>query len=118
MHPAWFRIGGVAHDLPKGWQRLVQDNLLSWLPKRLMDYEKAAMRNSISRGRTTWRCHRGRRSPGARRGRVCGHRSNFDVRKWRPYSGYDQFDFEVPVGSNGDAYDRATVRIEEIRQSL
>lgn len=52
MHPAWFRIGGVAHDLPKGWQRLVQDNLLSWLPKRLMDYEKAAMRNSILRGRT------------------------------------------------------------------
>ena len=35
-----------------------------------------------------------------------------------PYSGYDQFEFEVPVGSNGDAYDRATVRIEEIRQSL
>ena len=52
MHPAWFRIGGVAHDLPAGWTRLIQDNLLSWLPKRLMEYEKAAMRNSILRGRT------------------------------------------------------------------
>ncbi|MFM5539661.1 NADH-quinone oxidoreductase subunit C/D [Aeromonas veronii] len=121
MHPAWFRIGGVAHDLPKGWQRLVQDNLLSWLPKRLMDYEKAAMRNSILRGRTigvsaytteqalAW----GTTGAGLRATGL-----NFDVRKWRPYSGYDQFDFEVPVGSNGDAYDRATVRIEEIRQSM
>ncbi len=121
MHPAWFRIGGVAHDLPKGWQRLVQDNLLSWLPKRLMDYEKAAMRNSILRGRTigvsaytteqalSW----GTTGAGLRATGL-----NFDVRKWRPYSGYDQFDFEVPVGSNGDAYDRATVRIEEIRQSM
>jgi NADH-quinone oxidoreductase subunit C/D len=35
---------------------------------------------------------------------------NFDLRKWRPYSGYEQFDFDVPVGANGDAYDRAMVR--------
>ncbi|MGL4204892.1 MAG: NADH-quinone oxidoreductase subunit C/D [Aeromonadaceae bacterium] len=121
MHPAWFRIGGVAHDLPKGWQRLIQENLLDWLPKRLNDYVKAAMQNSVLKGRTIgvaayttqealqW----GVTGAGLRATGL-----NFDLRKWRPYSGYEQFDFEVPVGANGDAYDRAMVRIEEIRQSM
>jgi NADH-quinone oxidoreductase subunit C/D len=121
MHPAWFRIGGVAHDLPKGWRQLVKDNLLDWLPSRLMDYEKAAMRNSILKGRTigvaaytteqalAW---------GTTGGGLRATGLNFDIRKWRPYSGYDQIEFEVPVGANGDAYDRAMVRLEEMRQSL
>ena len=121
MHPAWFRIGGVAHDLPNGWQRLVQENLLEWLPKRLNEYVKAAMQNSVLKGRTIgvaayttqealqW----GVTGAGLRATGL-----NFDLRKWRPYSGYEQFDFEVPVGANGDAYDRAMVRIEEIRQSM
>jgi NADH-quinone oxidoreductase subunit C/D len=121
MHPAWFRIGGVAHDLPVGWARLIQENLLDWLPKRLMDYEKAAMRNSILRGRTigvasytteqalAW---------GVTGGGLRATGLNFDVRKWRPYSGYDQFEFEVPVGANGDVYDRGMIRLEEMRQSL
>ncbi len=121
MHPAWFRIGGVAHDLPVGWQRLVQDNLLSWLPKRLMDYEKAAMRNSILRGRTIGVAAYNTEQAlawGTTGGGLRATGLNFDVRKWRPYSGYDQFEFEVPVGANGDAYDRALVRIEEVRQSM
>ncbi len=121
MHPSWFRIGGVAHDLPMGWQRLVQENLLDWLPKRLNEYVKAALENSILKGRTvgvaaystaealSW----GVTGAGLRATGL-----NFDLRKWRPYSGYENFDFEVPVGANGDAYDRAMVRVEEIRQSL
>lgn len=121
MHPAWFRIGGVAHDLPQGWRQLVKDNLLDWLPKRLKEYEKAAMRNSILKGRTVgvasytttealdW---------GVTGGGLRATGLNFDLRKWRPYSGYDQFEFEVPVGANGDAYDRAMVRLEEMRQSM
>jgi NADH-quinone oxidoreductase subunit C/D len=42
----------------------------------------------------------------------------WDYRKRRPYGGYDQFEFEIPTGSNGDAYDRAAVHVEEMRQSL
>jgi NADH-quinone oxidoreductase subunit C/D len=42
----------------------------------------------------------------------------FDLRKARPYSGYENFDFEVPTANNGDCYDRCQVRVEEIRQSL
>ena len=121
MHPAWFRIGGVAHDLPKGWQKLIKDNLLDWLPKRLNEYVKAALLNSILKGRTigvaayttaealNW----GVTGAGLRATGL-----NFDLRKWRPYSGYENFEFDVPVGVNGDAYDRAMVRVEEIRQSL
>lgn len=51
MHPARFRIGGVAHDLPRGWDRLLRE-FLDWMPKRLASYEKAALRNSILKGRS------------------------------------------------------------------
>jgi NADH-quinone oxidoreductase subunit C/D len=43
---------------------------------------------------------------------------DFDLRKQRPYSGYEQFDFEVPLGHNGDVFDRGQLRIDEMRQSL
>ncbi|HQV40880.1 MAG: NADH-quinone oxidoreductase subunit C/D [Moraxellaceae bacterium] len=120
MHPAWFRIGGVAHDLPKGWDRLVRD-FLDWMPKRLDEYEKAAMKNGILRARTIdvaqynskealeW----GVTGPGLRATGI-----DYDLRKARPYSGYENFDFEVPLAHNGDAYDRGMVRLEEMRQSL
>jgi len=120
MHPAWFRIGGVAQDLPQGWDRLVRD-FVNWLPKRLDEYEKAAMKNGILRARTIdvaqynakealeW----GVTGPGLRATGI-----NYDLRKARPYSGYENFDFEVPLAHNGDAYDRGMVRLEEMRQSI
>lgn len=120
MHPAWFRIGGVAQDLPNGWYEMF-DEFLKWMPKRLDHFEKMAMQNSILKQRTQqigiysteealdW----GITGPGLRATGM-----DFDFRRDRPYGGYDQFDFEVPVYHNGDCYDRAMVRVDEIRQSL
>ncbi|MFM7273965.1 MAG: NADH-quinone oxidoreductase subunit C/D [Gammaproteobacteria bacterium] len=120
MHPAWYRIGGVAHDLPQGWDRLVRE-FCDWMPGRLDEYEKAAMLNGILRSRTigvakynsTEAIQWGVTGPGLRATGI-----NYDLRKARPYSGYENFDFEVPLASNGDAYDRAMVRLEEMRQSV
>jgi NADH-quinone oxidoreductase subunit C/D len=120
MHPSWFRIGGVAQDLPKGWDKMVRE-FLDYLPPRLADYDRIVLRNRIFRGRTQgigsytldeaieW----GVTGPGLR---ACG--LEWDFRRKMPYSGYDQFDFEIPTAQSGDCFGRALVRIEEMRQSL
>jgi NADH-quinone oxidoreductase subunit C/D len=120
MHPAWFRIGGVSQDLPEGWDTMIRE-FIDFLPARLDHYDKMAMQNKMLKERTVgigvytqqeaidW----GITGPGLR---ATG--SDWDVRKKRPYGGYDQFEFDIPVSHNGDCYDRAELRIEEIRQSL
>ena len=120
MHPAWFRIGGVAQDLPRGWDTLVRDFIDS-MPKRLHDWDRMVMRNSILKRRTVGigRCTLDEAIDWGITGpnlRACG--LEWDLRKKRPYSGYEQFDFEIPSATGGDCYDRAVVRVEEIWQSL
>ncbi len=114
------RIGGVMQDLPKGWGRLMQ-GFVDWMPPRLKEYERAMMENSLVRDRTkhiaafdtanalAW----GVTGPNLR---ATG--CDFDLRKQRPYSGYENFDFEIPLAQNGDAFDRGQLRIDEMRQSV
>jgi len=120
MHPGWFRIGGVAQDLPVGWEGMVRD-FLDYLPARLDEYDRTIMRNRLFKGRTVgvaplaldeaveW----GATGPMLRASGLA-----WDLRKKRPYGGYEQFEFDVPTGARGDCYDRLAVHIEEMRQSL
>lgn len=120
MHPSFFRIGGVAADLPQGWDGLIRD-FLAYLPKRLDEYEAMVMRNKIFQIRTIgigeytaeeavdW----GITGPGLRATGI-----DFDYRKSHPYSGYDQLEFDVPIAHRSDCFNRVQLRLDEMRQSL
>ena len=108
--------GGFAERLGQLGPRFVK-----YLPPRLIEYDKEVMKNRIFKARTQgvgaftteeaieW----GVTGPNLR---ACGF--EWDFRKKQPYSGYEQFEFDIPTGRHGDCYDRGMVRVEEMRQSL
>jgi NADH dehydrogenase I D subunit len=123
LHPSWFRLGGLAADLPEGWKEMV-DEFVKIFPQRITEYEKLITRSPIFEARTRdigylsledamdW----GVTGPNLR---ACG--LEWDLRKKFPYSSYETFDFDIPTGrqrGGGDSYDRYLVRVEEMRQSL
>jgi len=120
MMTTYFRIGGLAYDLPKDFDQKV-NRILKRIPEGMRDYVRLLNDNKIFRKRTIGvgyisaedAINYGFTGPCLR-----GSGVNYDVRKATPYSGYEKFDFEVPLGKNGDVYDRYLVRLEEMRQSL
>jgi NADH-quinone oxidoreductase subunit D len=113
------RVGGMGADIPDGWV----DQLTAFVrhfPRTIAEVDRMVTRNGIWVGRTIGlgamsaeeAMNYGRSGPMLRASGVA-----YDVRKDFPYLGYETYDFEVPVGTAGDVYDRFLVRMEELRQS-
>jgi NADH-quinone oxidoreductase subunit D len=120
MMSSYFRVGGLAKDVPEGFEERIRD-ILNTFPAKIDEYEGLLTNNKIWRNRTIGvgtisvddAIDAGLTGPSLR-----GSGLALDVRKANPYSYYDKFEFDIPVGKNGDCYDRYLVRLEEMRQSL
>jgi NADH-quinone oxidoreductase subunit D len=120
MFPSYIRVGGLREDIPEGFHAAVHA-ILDRLPAKIDEYEGLLTKNEIFLRRTqgvgtlsladalAW----GLVGPIAR-----GSGSTYDVRKAFPYSGYETFEFNVPVGVRGDTFDRYLVRLDEMRESI
>ncbi len=120
MMSTYFRIGGLAEDLPADFESMVR-KVLRTFPPRFQEYENILTNNRIWRNRTIGvglisreeAIKSGITGPLLRASGV-----KHDLRKAKPYSSYDKFDFEVPTQEAGDCFARYQVRLEEMRQSL
>lgn len=117
---SYTRVGGLSRDVPDGWLEQVAKFCDELLPV-VDEVDGLLTRNKIFLDRTVDigvisredALGYGMTGPNLRASGVA-----FDLRKDKPYSGYEQYEFEVPVGTKGDCYDRYLVRLEEIRQSV
>ena len=120
MHTSFIRIGGLMADVPDEFNAMVAE-VISTFPKLIDDHELLITKNPIWLERT-----RGlgilsaedAMAYGCTGPVLRGSGVAYDIRKARPYSSYDHFDFDVPVGSHGDVYDRYLCRIQEMRESI
>ena len=120
LFPSYMRVGGLREDLPRGFHEAVSAFLDRFLPK-LHEYEDLLTNNHIYRQRTQ---NVGRISKEQALayslvgpiGRAAG--VPYDVRKYFPYLGYETFDFDVPVRTEGDVYARYLVRVAEMKESV
>jgi NADH-quinone oxidoreductase subunit D len=114
------RVGGMAADIPAGWLDGLR-NFIKTFPHTVDEVDRILTKNGIWVGRTIGlgvmtpdeAVNYGLSGPMLRASAV-----DYDVRKDFPYLGYETYDFDVPVGTNGDVYDRYLVRMEEMRQSV
>jgi len=119
LTPSFIRIGGLAQDVPEGFEERVK-SFVKEFPGRVDEYETLLTKNIIWKRRTINvsplskedALSFGVTGPVLRASGV-----NYDVRKAFPYSSYDDFDFEIPLGKRGDVFDRYDVRLREMRQS-
>jgi len=119
MNLSYIRVGGVAKELPAEFLEHTR-KFVTAFPARLQEYETLLTDNIIWKKRTVDvgiisaedAIDYGLSGPSLR-----GSGVNWDIRKSEPYSSYDKYHFSVPLGKNGDVYDRYWVRIEEMRQS-
>ena len=120
MMTSYFRIGGLALEPPPGWLDRIR-RFIDVFPSRVAEYENLLTHNRIWMGRTQGvgilsaddAIALGVSGPTLRGSGVA-----YDVRKFFPYSSYEEFDFDVPVQTAGDCYARYLVRIAEIRESI
>nr|YP_010394154.1 NADH dehydrogenase subunit 7 [Phytophthora tropicalis]YP_010394587.1 NADH dehydrogenase subunit 7 [Phytophthora capsici]UXG56472.1 NADH dehydrogenase subunit 7 [Phytophthora capsici]DAZ88162.1 TPA_asm: NADH dehydrogenase subunit 7 [Phytophthora tropicalis]DAZ88634.1 TPA_asm: NADH dehydrogenase subunit 7 [Phytophthora capsici]DAZ88673.1 TPA_asm: NADH dehydrogenase subunit 7 [Phytophthora capsici] len=120
MHAAYFRPGGVNQDLPKG---LLNDIYIfcEQFNTRLDEIEEMLTNNRIWKQRLVdigVVSSKDALNLGFSGVMLRGSGISWDLRKTQPYEIYDQLDFDIPVGTNGDCYDRYLIRIEEMRQSI
>ncbi len=117
---SYTRIGGVSRDVPEGWLERVDGFCDQFLPI-LEEILRLLTRNKIFLDRTVDVGVISREDAvayGLTGPNLRGSGVALDLRKDKPYSGYEQYEFDVPVGSKGDCYDRYLVRGEEMRQSV
>jgi NADH-quinone oxidoreductase subunit D len=120
MNNRYFQVGGCSDDLPPGFEGLLR-RFVAEMPSRIDEYEGMLAENPIwierTRGVGVLPVDRlidlGITGPPLRAAGV-----DHDLRKATPYSGYEHFDFNVPLGAAGDAYDRFSVRLREMRESV
>jgi NADH-quinone oxidoreductase subunit D len=120
MHTRYFQVGGVFEDIPVGFEQKVRD-FCREMPTRIDQYEALLDRNEIflHRTRNVGIVSRERLLELGVTGpllRAAGE--PWDLRKADPYLAYGDFDFQVPIGTVGDGYDRYRVRLQEMRESL
>ena len=120
MNYGYYRVGGLSKDLPDGFEEAVRA-FIDDLPGKLEQYQALYAKNDIWLNRVKGvgvisretALENGLTGPSARASGV-----NLDFRKAKPYSGYEDYDFDVPVREEGDAHARLTMRMLEMEQSL
>ena len=119
MTASYFRVGGLAMDIPAGFLEKCQ-TFVDEMPAHIDEYERLLTKNPIWLARTRGVAPLAAKDAialGATGPTLRGSGVAWDLRKTQPYSGYEDYEFEVPVGAAGDAYDRYQVRVMEMRQS-